>query len=95
MRNHRCTAIQLDDANSPWQPLAKELVVTVEKGRLREKLATAWLQFPLEDYRQTLMAGFARRILRGAAVLAHLQLETPECGRRRQTQRDPAADRRR
>src|SRR4029077_523573 len=78
MSDHRRPAVELYEAEPPWQPLAEEKIVAMVQDRRGEELAARRLRFPVETDRQALLARLARRILPRAAVPALLQLEAPE-----------------
>src|SRR6185503_10219787 len=78
MRDHDRAAVEPDEAQPPRQALAKEKIVAVVEHRLREELAAFGLRLPIQENRQALLAGLARRILHRAAIAALLQLGEAE-----------------
>ena len=91
MHHHRRSGIEPHHSETPRQPLAEEYVVAVGKPRLGDQLARARLPSPRQRGREAAHAGFARRILRGTADRADLQLE-PTLGRPgREAKRNAAA----
>src|SRR5258706_8810210 len=95
MGHHRRPDVELDQAQAPRQPLAKEKIIAVVEDRASEELAAVGLLFPDDPCRQTVLTNLARRVLHRAAVAAFLQLEAPERRRGGEAERGAAARRRR
>src|SRR3954464_10354410 len=90
MHDDRRAAREPGEAQAPRQPLAEEKVVAVVQDRGGQQLALAVLLCPGKAKRETLLAGFSRRVLHGSAVAALLQLEAAERRRGGEAERDPA-----
>ena len=86
----RCTKAQ-----APRQALAEIQVIAVMQHGAGQQFAFTSLLAPTQARGQAAMAGLARRVLHGAAVLADLQLEASLGGGRRDAERDASACRRR
>ena len=91
MQHQRGAGIQPYQAQAPGQALAEEEVVAVGQCGLAQQFACAALLAPLQLHRQAAVAGFARGVLDGAAVVALLQLEAAFRGGGRHAQRHPSA----
>lgn len=91
MQHQRGASIQPHQAQPPGQAFAEEQVVAVRQRGLAEQFAVAALLAPLELRRQAAVAGLARRVLHGAAVVALLQFEAAFCCCCRHAQRDAAS----